>query len=113
MVPKARTAMSAGTTISGSILAAARFKIDGKWRTSIITDPANGRMPEMTPEAKKRAAARAIYAQAESRRRVLGHGGDLARAIRRSRVATDRRALPAVVSDRAVVRRCCRSCTTT
>ena len=35
------------------------FKIDGTWRTSIITDPKNGRRPEMTPEAKRRAAARA------------------------------------------------------
>ena len=34
------------------------FKIDGKWRTSIITDPKNGRQPEMTPEAKARTAAR-------------------------------------------------------
>ena len=39
------------------------FRIDGKWRTSIITDPANGRLPEMTPEAKKRAAARAVYSR--------------------------------------------------
>ena len=35
------------------------FRIDGKWRTSIITDPGNGRRPEMTPAAKQRAAARA------------------------------------------------------
>ena len=35
------------------------FKIDGKWRTSIITDPKNGRRPEMTPGGKKRAAWRA------------------------------------------------------
>ena len=34
------------------------FKIEGKWRTSIITDPKNGRTPAMTPEAGKRAAAR-------------------------------------------------------
>ena len=34
------------------------FKIDGQWRTSIIIDPKNGRMPEMTPEARKRAAER-------------------------------------------------------
>ena len=38
---------------------AGAFKIDGKWRTSIIVDPANGRIPEMTPDAKKFAAARA------------------------------------------------------
>ena len=35
------------------------FRIDGKWRTSIITDPGNGRRPEMTAAAKQRAAARA------------------------------------------------------
>ncbi len=35
------------------------FKIDGKFRTSIITDPSNGRMPAMTPEAAKRARERA------------------------------------------------------
>ena len=39
------------------------FKIDGKWRTSIITDPPNGRMPELTPAAKKRGAERAKYAR--------------------------------------------------
>ena len=39
------------------------FKIDGKWRTSIITDPQNGRMPAMTPEAAKRAAARGRLAR--------------------------------------------------
>ena len=38
---------------------AGAFKIDGAWRTSIITDPKNGRRPELTPEAKKRAAVRA------------------------------------------------------
>ncbi len=37
------------------------FKIDGKFRTSIITDPANGRIPPMTPEARKRAMERAKY----------------------------------------------------
>ena len=35
------------------------FKIEGKWRTSIIVDPPDGRMPQMTPEAAKRAAVRA------------------------------------------------------
>ena len=34
------------------------FKIEGKWRTSIITDPPNGRLPQMTPEAAKRAMER-------------------------------------------------------
>ena len=28
------------------------FQIDGQWRTSIITEPANGRRPEMTPESR-------------------------------------------------------------
>ena len=37
---------------------AGAFKIDGKWRTSIITDPPNGQRPEMTQAAKERAAAR-------------------------------------------------------
>ena len=35
------------------------FKIDGKWRTSIITEPKNGRMPELTAEGRRRAAERA------------------------------------------------------
>ena len=35
------------------------FKIEGKWRTSIIVDPLDGRVPQLTPEAAKRAAARA------------------------------------------------------
>ena len=35
------------------------FKIEGKWRTSIIVDPPNGRMPQMTPAAAKRAGERA------------------------------------------------------
>jgi len=39
------------------------FKIDGKWRTSIIIDPANGRMPELTTDAKKRGAERAKLAR--------------------------------------------------
>ena len=28
------------------------FKVDGQWRTSIITDPANGRYPPRTPESR-------------------------------------------------------------
>ena len=38
---------------------AGAFRIDGKWRTSIITDPPNGRRPELTPAGKKAAAERA------------------------------------------------------
>lgn len=34
------------------------FDIDGKFRTSIIVDPSNGRWPPMTPEAEARVAAR-------------------------------------------------------
>ena len=37
----------------------AAFQIDGQWRTSIITDPPNGRQPPMTQEAR---AARAAFA---------------------------------------------------
>ena len=33
------------------------FSVDGKFRTSILTDPPNGRMPELTEEGKKRRAA--------------------------------------------------------
>jgi len=34
------------------------FALDGKYRTSILTDPKNGQMPAMTPDAQKRMAAR-------------------------------------------------------
>lgn len=37
------------------------FKIDGQYRTSIIIDPVNGRLPPMTPEARAKAAERAKY----------------------------------------------------
>jgi hypothetical protein len=33
------------------------FKLDGKYRTSIIVDPPNGQMPKMQPEAMKRLAS--------------------------------------------------------
>jgi hypothetical protein len=36
------------------------FELDGRFRTSILVDPPNGRLPEMTPEAAERAAARSI-----------------------------------------------------
>jgi hypothetical protein len=39
------------------------FRIDGKWRTSIITEPANGQMPPRTAAAKKQAAAQSVYAR--------------------------------------------------
>ncbi|MSV28882.1 MAG: hypothetical protein EXQ52_09080 [Bryobacterales bacterium] len=42
---------------------AGAFKIDGKWRTSILTDPPDGRIPALTPEGMKRAAVRAKMAR--------------------------------------------------
>lgn len=42
---------------------AGAFKIDGKWRTSIITDPENGQMPELTAEGQRREAERARLAR--------------------------------------------------
>jgi hypothetical protein len=39
------------------------FKIDGKWRTSILVDPPNGRFPPVTPAARKLAAERAVYSR--------------------------------------------------
>jgi hypothetical protein len=44
-------------------------KIVGTRRTSLIVDPPNGRLPEMTPDGKKRAELRA----AEQRDTQLGH----------------------------------------
>ncbi len=40
---------------SGDVVA----KIDGQYRTSLIIDPADGRVPALTPEGRKRAMARA------------------------------------------------------
>ena len=37
------------------------FQLDGKYRTSIITEPANGRMPALTDAAKKRFAEGAAF----------------------------------------------------
>jgi hypothetical protein len=36
------------------------IKIGGKWRTSILTDPPDGRMPELTPKGKEIAARNAL-----------------------------------------------------
>ncbi len=38
------------------------FMIDGKYRTSVLTDPPNGRMPAMTAEGKQRAEAAPKFA---------------------------------------------------
>ena len=37
------------------------FQVDGEWRTSIITNPANGRRPPMTDEAASAASQRAAF----------------------------------------------------
>ena len=39
------------------------FKLNGEWRTSIITDPKNGRKPALTDAAKQRAEARAKFSR--------------------------------------------------
>ena len=39
----------------------AGFQIDGQWRTSIITDPPNGRRPPPTPEARAQRASLAGF----------------------------------------------------
>ena len=43
-------------------LGESNFKIDGKWRTSIITDPPNGQMPSLSDAGKQRMAAFAGFA---------------------------------------------------
>jgi len=42
------------------------FQIDGQWRTSIITDPPNGRRPEITPAARQRLAEQAAFQRPNS-----------------------------------------------
>ena len=42
------------------------FQIDGEWRTSIITDPQNGRRPPLTDAAQARAAERARFFRANT-----------------------------------------------
>ena len=39
------------------------FQIDGQWRTSIITDPKNGRRPPMTAEGRRQVEARAKWSR--------------------------------------------------
>ena len=39
------------------------FQINGQYRTSIIVDPADGRRPPLTPEARERQAVRAAFAR--------------------------------------------------
>ncbi len=39
----------------------AGFQIDGQWRTSIITDPPNGRQPPLTPAARAQRASFAAF----------------------------------------------------
>ncbi len=58
------------TTVGGDVGAYTNFWMDrgtttvGTRRTSLIVDPANGRIPPMTPEAEKRVAARTAYRRA-------------------------------------------------
>ena len=42
------------------------FKIDGKWRTSILVDPPNGKLPPLSAAGKKRMAANAGFAHANT-----------------------------------------------
>jgi len=44
----------------------AAFQIDGQWRTSIITDPPNGRQPPVTPEVRAQRASRAGFFRANT-----------------------------------------------
>ena len=39
------------------------LKLDGKWRTSILVEPNDGRLPALTPEGQKRRAAAASFGQ--------------------------------------------------
>ena len=41
----------------------AMFRIDGQWRTSIITDPPNGRQPSTTPAAQAQRASLAAFSR--------------------------------------------------
>ena len=51
-------ATSAATTTSGSTTAREYVTVNGEKRTSIIVDPPNGRVPQLTAAARQRAAAR-------------------------------------------------------
>ena len=51
------------------------FAVDGKFRTSIITKPANGRLPELTPAGKKARACPLSQLPAEPRHRLVGRRG--------------------------------------
>ena len=42
------------------------FRIDGEWRTSIVTDPPDGRRPPLTAAARARAAERARFFRANT-----------------------------------------------
>jgi len=44
----------------------AAFQIDGQWRTSIITDPPNGRHPPVTEEVQTQRASRAGFSRANT-----------------------------------------------
>ena len=54
----ARPGTSAATTISGSTPGDRVAIVNGESRSSLIVDPADGRVPPLTPEARQRSAAR-------------------------------------------------------
>ena len=58
----------------------AAFSIDGRFRTSIITEPTNGRRPPLTAEARQRLASRAAFARPNTGTAwwILENGADAA-----------------------------------
>ena len=61
------------------------FKIDGKYRTSIVIDPPSGRIPAMTDEGQQRRALRFRRVRPRERRHRLVDGERHAGALRRPR----------------------------
>ena len=53
------------------------FQLDDEWRTSIITDPPNGRRPPMTPDAQAAAAERAAFFRPNTGTAWWIEGGDV------------------------------------
>ena len=70
-------------------------------RTSLITDPADGRMPTVTPEGQKRRAA----AAAARRRQPGPRGSSLAGTLYHVRLAATHRGLPELLPDCADAQR--------
>ena len=74
------------------------FQVDGQWRTSIITDPANGQRPPLTPAAREQRRVvnqqRARHGLVDSRERA-----GCTRAVRRPRDSTAGRTVSGVRVD--------------